>query len=39
MAQAIGTQGAQIGPSPLGDKPFVSKWSNRYRGVCTHLFF
>ncbi|KAI1769742.1 hypothetical protein F4818DRAFT_435303 [Hypoxylon cercidicola] len=24
---------AHIGPSPLGGKPFVSKWSSRYRGA------
>ncbi|KAI1840937.1 hypothetical protein JX265_004653 [Neoarthrinium moseri] len=33
MASTIGIKGAHIGPSPLGGKPFVSKWSNRYRGA------
>ncbi|XXG94064.1 hypothetical protein Hte_000315 [Hypoxylon texense] len=32
MAQAI-KGSAHIGPSPLGAKPFVSKWSSRYRGA------
>ncbi|KAI1376280.1 hypothetical protein F4677DRAFT_419454 [Hypoxylon crocopeplum] len=32
MAQTIKTA-AHIGPSPLGSKPFVSKWSSRYRGA------
>ncbi|KAH8675558.1 hypothetical protein BX600DRAFT_432127 [Xylariales sp. PMI_506] len=34
MASTIAaTNGPHIGPSPLGDRPFVSKWSNRYRGA------
>ncbi|KAI0383756.1 hypothetical protein F5Y04DRAFT_20457 [Hypomontagnella monticulosa] len=32
MAQTIKTS-AHIGPSPLGSKPFISKWSSRYRGA------
>ncbi|KAI1142873.1 hypothetical protein F5Y05DRAFT_366499 [Hypoxylon sp. FL0543] len=32
MAQTIKTS-AHVGPSPLGGKPFVSKWSSRYRGA------
>ncbi|KAH6660535.1 hypothetical protein BKA67DRAFT_653709 [Truncatella angustata] len=35
MAQALSMKAPHIGPSPLGigSKPFVSKWSNRYRGA------
>lgn len=32
MSQTIKSS-AHIGPSPLGSKPFVSKWSSRYRGA------
>ncbi|KAI0102347.1 hypothetical protein F4776DRAFT_494456 [Hypoxylon sp. NC0597] len=32
MAQTIKTS-AHVGPSPLGNTPFVSKWSSRYRGA------
>ncbi|KAF3055825.1 putative cystathionine beta-synthase protein [Daldinia childiae] len=32
MAQTIKSS-AHVGPSPLGGKPFVSKWSSRYRGA------
>ncbi|KAI1813295.1 hypothetical protein GGS20DRAFT_553969 [Poronia punctata] len=32
MAQAMAGQ-THIGPSPLGKKPFISKWSSRYRGA------
>ncbi|KAI0137080.1 hypothetical protein BJ170DRAFT_590027 [Xylariales sp. AK1849] len=33
MAQTISMKGPHVGPSPLGNSPFVSKWSNRYRGA------
>ncbi|KAL7628747.1 hypothetical protein AAE478_000262 [Parahypoxylon ruwenzoriense] len=32
MAQTIKAT-AHVGPSPLSDRPFVSKWSSRYRGA------
>ncbi|KAI1407089.1 hypothetical protein F5Y13DRAFT_175756 [Hypoxylon sp. FL1857] len=32
MAQTIKAS-AHVGPSPLSGKPFVSKWSSRYRGA------
>ncbi|KAK6084261.1 cystathionine beta-synthase [Seiridium cupressi] len=34
MAQAVSLKGPHVGPSPLGaGKPYVSKWSDRYRGA------
>ncbi|KAI2465049.1 hypothetical protein F4781DRAFT_41899 [Annulohypoxylon bovei var. microspora] len=32
MAQTV-TTAAHIGPTPIGSKPFISKWSSRYRGA------
>ncbi|KAI1213809.1 uncharacterized protein F4807DRAFT_409198 [Annulohypoxylon truncatum] len=32
MAQTA-KSAAHLGPTPLGSKPFVSKWSSRYRGA------
>ncbi|KAI4598486.1 hypothetical protein KJ359_002896 [Pestalotiopsis sp. 9143b] len=33
MAQTAALKAPHVGPSPLGAQPFVSKWSDRYRGA------